>query len=67
VRLKEAVAELNRLRADYGFDATMHLDDLEAFARRNRGRADDMMNALARSSASRDNERASRPACPSGR
>jgi transposase len=48
VRLKEAVAELNRLRADYGFDATMHLDDLKAFARKNRGRANDMMSTLGR-------------------
>ena len=46
LRLKEAVAELDRLRAEHGIEATMNMQDLQAFTRRNRKRVDAVLAAL---------------------
>jgi len=46
VRLKKAVAELNQLRADHGIEATMNLEDLRSFTRRNRKRVDALLAAV---------------------
>ena len=45
-QLRQAVAELNRLRAEHGFEATMNLQDLQSFARRNSNRIDAVFAAL---------------------
>jgi hypothetical protein len=46
LRLKEAVAALDRLRAEHGIEATMNMQDLQGFTRRNRQRIDAVLEAL---------------------
>ena len=45
-QLRQAVAELNRLRAEHGIQATMNLQDLQGFAQRNKKRIDAVFAAL---------------------
>jgi hypothetical protein len=46
LRLKEAVAELDRLRAEHGLEATINMQDLQGFTRRNQPRIDAVLGAL---------------------
>ncbi|MGC4117013.1 MAG: hypothetical protein QM765_21110 [Myxococcales bacterium] len=46
LRLKEAVTELDRLRAEHGIEATMNMQDLQSFTQRNRKRVDAVLAAL---------------------
>ena len=48
IQLREAVAERDRLRGDYGFDAVAELATLKDFARKNQGRAEDLLRAWAK-------------------
>jgi len=58
-RLREATTEMNRLKAEYGFDAAMKMKDLQAFARRNKSRPTGCSKRSARSSSSRTSGRKS--------
>ena len=45
-RLHAAVAEMNALRAAYGFDAFLSLEDLKSFAQRHHGRGEELLRAF---------------------
>jgi hypothetical protein len=45
-RLRDAIAQLNGMKAHHGLDDTMNMNDLQAFARRNKSRADGLLKAL---------------------
>lgn len=45
-RLKDAVAKLDRLRAEHGIEAMMNMQDLQGYSRRNRQRVDALLAAL---------------------
>jgi len=66
-RLREAVSEMNRLKAAFGIDALLSMEDLKSFAQHNRGRGEELLRAFGKV-VRLENKRAKTPArVPIGR